>query len=90
MRLNDSYYRYIKAFLNTSLITFLKFSLVLTKASLLYLMLVDLVLHMPRLSFNIIINRHYRYVNKHSILASVLVIISYSVFTGEDNSGVLC
>ena len=88
MYLSNSCYRYIKAPLNTSLITLLKFLLVLIKAGLLYLMLADLALHMPQLSFDIIINKHHYHMSKHFILASVPVIVSYLISIRENNLGV--
>ena len=90
MHLSDSYYYYIKAFLNTSLIAFLKSLLILTKADLLYLMLADLAPHMPQLSFDMIMDKHHYYVSKHFILTSVLIIIFYLVFIWKDNLKIFC
>ena len=81
---------YIKAFLNTSLITFLKFSLVLTKANLLYPMPTDSALHMLRPFSNIIINKYYHHIGKHFILISILITIFYLIFIKKNNLEVLC
>ena len=90
MYLNDFYYCYIKTFLSTFLIAFLKFLLILTRADLLYLMPADSAPHMPQISSDIIINKYHRHVGKHSMLASVSVIVSHLVSIREDDLRVLC
>ena len=90
MRLSNPYYCYIEAFLNTFLIAFLKFSLILIKANSLYPMLIDLISHIPQLPFDTIINKYYYHISKHFILALVLIIISYLIFIKKNDLGILC
>ncbi len=90
MRLSDPYYYCIEASLNTFLIAFLKSLLISTKADLLCFMLANLIPHMPQLSSNIIINKHYRYISEHFMLALVLVIVFYLISTKENNLKVFC
>ena len=90
MHLSDSYYYYIEALLSISLIAFLKFSLVPTKADLLCFMPADSISHIPRLPFNTIINKHYYYISKHFILALIPIIISHLISTKENDLKILC
>ena len=90
MHSNDPCYRYIKAPLSTSLITLLKFLLVLIRANPLYPMPIDLAPHMPQLPFNTMIDKYHHYISKHFILTLVPVIIFHLIFTKEDDLGILC
>ena len=88
MHSSDPYYHYIKALLSISLIILLKFSLILTKTNLLYPIPADLAPHISQLFSDIIMDKHYHYMCKHSILALVLIIISYLIFIKKNDLGI--
>jgi len=53
-------------------------------------MLADLAPHIFRLPSDMIINKYYYHVSKHSMLVSIPIIISYLISTEEDDLGIFC
>jgi len=85
LRSSDFCYCYIEASLNISSIAFLKSLLILIRAGLLYLMLIDLAPYMLRLPFSTIMDKYYYHVGEHFMLISVPIIIFHLISIRKDN-----